>query len=380
MVLLLFCASCAKSTTQSNLPNETKETTVNNENEGDGKHSEREPEAALSSELATGKQESIESAENTSESRLSGTVTIYPQQILAHDLIYVSLTVKNETTKPLLGIKGTFGRNGASFLLSSNDGFFYTWSRDVARNTFRDFESNILPDESFISVRLFLEFPEMLTWNSNRKWQPEKENAEFITKCIGTGVPCKLGIGWEGGLYFSSPLLINSRPEKEMASIKKWHSQFGNFLSETRREDEIGDSDSNEFRKWKKAPTIKDYQKFESQLSDGTLKNYIKFRKLLATIPNDFSRKLPTLEVTKQFKDLGDYLDTLHPLERYCLVVSAVYYFHDGNDLQYTNHQKLLYILIPKLLKSDREWYIGEVRNKEHAKILLNSPEPKLNK
>jgi hypothetical protein len=103
---------------------------------------------------------------------------------------------------------------------------------------------------------------------------------------------------------------------------------------------------------------------------------------LLASIPNDNSKTLPTLEITKPFRDLGDYLDTLNPLERGCLILSAMDYFADKND-RYSNainpdYLKMMYLLIPQLPKSERENYVGDVTNTEYKNILLNSPEPKL--
>jgi hypothetical protein len=250
------------------------------------------------------------------------------------------------------------------------------------------FKKAILPNENFVSVRIFLEFPEMLTWNDRRKWymQPEEKNSEFITLCVGTGVTCKLGISSPNGFYLSHPLSIKSRSEKEMAAIKKWHSRFGNFLSETERVYENGTYDWDEdVPPWKHVPTVKDFRNFESQLSDGTLKNLITFRRLLASIPADKlptnkSRppKLPTLEITEPYRNLGNYLDALHPIEREHRIIEAIDYFREENigKAFNPNYLRMIYLLIPKLPKAEREKYLRNVNNKEYKNILQNSPEP----
>jgi hypothetical protein len=342
---------------------------------GDG-HSNKTPETDLTSKLITKNEVNDKNNEPTkinSQNRLTGTVAIYPQQIRMHDLIYTTLTIKNETTETLLGVKSISNRNRTFFSLSTDKNISYCWSYNGALNMSMPLKMAILPNESFVSVRIFLEFPEMLTWDDGKKWytQPEEKNAEFITQCVGTGVTCKLRISSLNGFYSSPPLLINSRSEKEMAAIKKWHSQFSNFLSETYYVDPKW---NEEDKKWKKIPTVKDYQQFESQLSDGTLKNYIKFRRLLAAIPIDNTPALPPLEPTKPFQELGDYLDTLHPLERDCLIALAMYYF-SNEDLQLRNDYKMQYLLIPKLPKSERQRYVASIHN-EYRNILLNSPEP----
>jgi hypothetical protein len=225
----------------------------------------------------------------------------------------------------------------------------------------------------------------MLTQDDDKKWymQPEKKNSEFITLCAGMGVTCKLGISSLNGFYSSPPLLIKSRSEKEMAAIKKWHSRFNNFLSKTCRIFENGSEVQH--KKWKLAPTVKDYRNFESQLSDGTLKNLVTFRRLLASLPADKlssnkSRppKLPTLEITEPYRDLGDYLDALHPCEREHRIIEATEYFAEeyiGNDFN-PNYLRMLYLLIPKLPKAEHEKYLKFVNNEEYKNILLNSPEP----
>jgi hypothetical protein len=164
-----------------------------------------------------------------------------------------------------------------------------------------------------------------------------------------------------------------------MKAIKKWHSRFSNFLSATSRISETSKEDPMSSEKWKRVPTIKDYQNFESELSDGTLKNFVKFRRLLMAIPEDRSMNLPTLETTKTFRDISNYLDTLHPLEQGYLMILAMRYFEEDEEMSNEinpNYLRMKYLLIPKLPKSERAKYIDDIENKEYKNILLNSPEP----
>jgi hypothetical protein len=323
-------------------------------------------------------------ADNPTVEQLTATLERHPNKIMLHDLIYVRLTLENKTDSILKAQRGA-ERDFSCFIEMLGDNnevnYFYPFAGGM------DFTigepQNVLPKESFVPVNIFLEFPEVLTLKDFRTEQDTKKNTDFIKRYVDAGKKCKLRISiTDTGSYDSNEIEINSRPEKEMASIKKWSSQFNNFLAYISREAETSGNNPMRNEKWAKVPTIKDYENFESQLSDGTLKNYIKFRRLLASIPNDNGKTLPTLETTKPFRDLGDYLDTLHPLERGCLILSAMTYFASNKDVYSNatnpNHFKMMYLLIPKLPKLEREKYVGDIKNTEYKKILLNSPEPKL--
>jgi hypothetical protein len=315
------------------------------------------------------------------------TLEMYPPKITLHELIYVRLTLENKTNKTLEGRKS--GQRDFDCFIgfvgdNQMDTYLYPFNRSW--NIVIPPPIKILPNERFVPVNLFIEFPEILTLKSYRSESEPEKNANFIKKYVDSGKKCKLSIHlYDTGQYLSDDLEINSRPAKEMAAIKKWHSQFSNFLADTHRISETNGDNRMTGKKWERMPSVKDYQDFESQLSDGTLKNFVKFRRLLAAIPEEKSHpsQLPTLDITKPYRDLGDYLDTLHSFERDHLIIEAMEYFRGSiknvGDGSNPNYLKMKYLLIPKLPKSEREEYLRDVHNKEYKNILLKSPEPDKN-
>ncbi|MDR2170730.1 MAG: hypothetical protein LBP59_11360, partial [Planctomycetaceae bacterium] len=308
------------------------------------------------------------------------TLEIYPKKITLHELIYVRLTLENKTNRTLQARSGKRDFTCFVAIVCDNKTDTYSYPYDIGLNIVLGQLDKILPNERFMPVNFFLEFPEKLTLTNFRKELDPTKNANFIKKYVDSGKKCKMIIYLrDTGKYISDEFEINSRPDKEMKTIEKWYSQFSNFLAETHRVSKTIDENSMTSKKWKRIPTIKDYQNFESELSDGTLKNFIKFRRLLTAIPEDNNLTLPKFEITKPFSDLGDYLDTLPQMERDCLVVEAMKYFNYLDKIyskKNANYFKMKYLLIPKLPKSERAKYIDDIENKEYKKILLNSPEP----
>ena len=262
-------------------------------------------------------------------------------------------------------------------LLGDSNDDYYMWPFNGALDIFLGFKDIIDPNESFVAINTFLEFPEYLTLKDGRSEQDPKIHQKFIKEYVGTGKTSKLCVGLrDTGVFDSEPLKIKSRDEKEVKAIEAWLGKFKNFLSDTSRALEK-DPQREGQKKWTKAPTVKDYEDFEKQLSDGTLKNYIQFRRLLASIPDRMETATPTLVPDENFRKLGDYLDTLHPLERSVLINDALKYFvgSPGN-----NDQKMKYLLLPKLPLSEREKRISYVVNQKDRETLLALPEPKTTK
>jgi hypothetical protein len=312
------------------------------------------------------------------------TLKLYPAKITLHEMVYVCLTLENKTNNTLKGRRNG-GRDINCFIgfmgSKEGDAYFYPLRRGL--NVFFPPPEEILSGVRFIPVNLCIEFPELLTLKDYMSEQDPAMNANFIKDYVDSGKKCKLRIYLrDTGSYISNEFEITSRPAKEMAAIKKWYSRFSNFLADTSRISETSRVNQMTNEKWKYVPTVKDYQNFESQLSDGTLKNFVKFRRLLASIPEEKSRphQFPAFEITKPFRELGDYLDTLHPFERDCLIVSAIDYFGGSeanvSNSRNPNYLRMLYLLVPKLPKSEREKYLKDVENEEYKNILLNSPEP----
>jgi len=200
-----------------------------------------------------------------------------------------------------------------------------------------------------------------------------RQNRKFIAEYVGSGKKCKLCVGLrETGVFYSEPLEIKSRAETEVKAIEAWHVKFKNFLSDTSRALE-NDPQSGGQKQWAKVPTVKDYEDFEKQLSASTLRNYIRFRLLLASIPNNNDTTAPTLTPDASFRKFGDYLDTLHPLERGVLINDALRYF---NGTPGNNDQKMRYLLLPQMPKLEREKWITTIKRMEDHKTLLELPEP----
>jgi len=249
---------------------------------------------------------------------------------------------------------------------------YYLWPFNGALDIMMGPKSKIEPNDSFVGINIFLEFPELITLHDSRKEQDTEIHKKFIKEYIGTGKICHLCV-WlrDAGTFYSEPIEIKSRNEKEIKAIEIWYGKFKNFLSATSRV--LEQESPREFRTWIKAPTVKDYEDFEKQLSPGTLKNYIQFRRLLASIPDSNDNTTPILTPDESFRKLGYYLDTLHPLERGVLINDALKYFEESPG---NNDQKMKYLLLPKLPKSDREKWINRIRNQGDRKMLLDMPEP----
>jgi hypothetical protein len=320
-------------------------------------------------------------SEATDTGGFTYSLEIYPAKITLHELIYIRLTLENKTDETLEGRKYVNRDTTCLFRFvgdKEEDVYFYPFR--IGLNVFIPPPGKILSNERFTPVNSFIEFPEILTLKDYRRELNSANNANFIKNYVDSGKKCKLVISLrDTGRYSSDEFEITSRPAKEMLAIKKWHSQFSNFLADTHRISETSGDNLMTGEKWQRIPKVKDFRNFESQLSDGTLKNFVKFRRLLATIPEEKNRppKLPTLEITKPYRDLDDYLGTLHPFEQDILILEAINYFRESEDIgNALNHFRMLYLLIPKLPKSEREKYIHDIPNEEYQNILLNSPEP----
>lgn len=313
-------------------------------------------------------------ADEVQEMKLDGTVRVYPKEFQAYDLLYVQVELQNKNDKPMKSwksFKRDFGCIITLFGESKDD--CYTWPYDGAIDWGFGIKSTVEPNESFVVTNTFLEFPEYITLQGFRSEEYPDIHKKFIEEYVGTGKTCTLRIALEKtGTFDSEPIEIKSRDEKEMAAIEAWYSRFENYLSGVSRcyfsgrGDEIqvvsGNSvirsiPKDEFQVlkrngeneiignllWKEVPTVKDYEDFENQLSDGTLKNYIHFRKLLASIPD--SKKDDTAPIADEpFLELKDYLDTLHPLERGVLTDEAIKYFE---RIPGGNNQKMKEIFPP---------------------------------
>ena len=287
-------------------------------------------------------------ADEVSELKLNGTVQIYPKEFQAYDLLYVHVELQNKNDKPVMSWK-SFQRDFSCSmtLFGESRDEYYMWPFNGSINFTLGPKSSIEPNESFVGLNTFLEFPEYITLQDFRREQDPDIHKKFIEEYIGTGKTCTLCVGlWGTGSFHSAPIEVKSRDEKEVRSIKAWHDKFENVLSVTSR---VRESNPRGYKEWKEIPSVKDYEDFENQLSEGTLKNYIHFRKLLASIPDskDDAASIPD----ELFVKLRDYLDTLHPLERGVLTNDALTYFERTPG---GNNQKMKETLSPRLFESER--------------------------
>lgn len=320
------------------------------------------------------------SAQAETELLLAGTVHVYPTEFQAHDLLYFRVELQNKSDEPVMGRR--FFQDGTlrTFLMESED-YYY-----ASHGSFRELygsHANIEPNKSFVACNSFLEFPDRIVprgkysttiARERSRQEDDEQNKKFINDYVGTEKKFKLGVALMGtGLYFSEPIIeVKSRSPKEMKAIEAWHDEFKNFLSDTSRVLEHRSNDPNFPYEWKKVPSVSDYEKLEKQLSAGTLKNYIHFRKLLASIPNSTDDATPSLVPNEHFKKLGDYLDTLHPIERRTLIDRALWYFSERSN----EGKRMKYLLLPKLPRSDRARYFAAT-SEEEQKMFLELPEPK---
>ena len=323
---------------------------------------------------------------------LSGTVHIYPKEFQEHDLLYVRIVLQNKTDEPVM-THGPFHRDFACWMYLVGEFMEdqYAFPYDGYMNYGLGTQTKIEPNASFVAFRDFFEFPEYITLHSSRTVQEDflESNEKFIAHRIGTGKKCKLVVRlgltsiYETSSYISEFFEVKSRSETEMAAIEAWHAKFGNFLAYTSRNIEnyfFKGKNSGDSIGFSKVPAIKDYEDFEKQLSPGTLKNYIHFRKLLASIPDESTPDEtdvvpPSLVPDEHFKKLGDYFDTLHPIEQGALIEKLKYYF--GQHGAAANHrEKMMYFILPRIPKSEREGLIDLIQREEYHKTLLELPEP----
>jgi hypothetical protein len=308
---------------------------------------------------------------------LSGTVHIYPTEFQEHDILYFRVELQNKNDVLVMGYR-TFQRDyGCGLSLWESADCFYHFPYDGACN-WGIMTQQIDPNESFVAVHSWVEFPEYITLLSRRKYYNEEvvaRNKQFVEQCIGTGKKCALGVRlMETGVFSSEPIIeVKSRSAEEMAAIEAWYAEFNNFLSDTSRQLEhraVKDGDQFPYS-WKKVPAVKDYEEFEKRLSPGTFKNYVHFRKLLASIPDDLDTDIINHVPDEHFTKLDEYLDTLHPIERDALIRDALWYFSERSN----NGKKMKYLLLPKLARSERARYFGET-SLEEQKMFLDLPEP----
>lgn len=318
---------------------------------------------------------------------LDGTVSVYPNVLQEHDLLYFCVELQNKSNEPVMGHRLFEGGSFRTFLVEPDLVKLMEFKNYYAsRGNFRELargQNKIEANESWVACNSVLEFPEYLaprghsrtTIGRERGEQEDKaQNSNFIRDYVGTGKKFKLGVKlWATEMLFSEPIIeAKTRDAKEMAAIKAWHAEFNNFLSDTSRVLEHRSRRDPQFpHTWKKVPTVQDYEAFEKQLSAGTLKNYIHFRKLLASIPDDTDPANPDIGSVRHvpdehFKKLADYLDALHPIERGALTRDALWYFWEGSN----NSNTIKYVLLPKLPRSERERYFGGINLNDREKFL----------
>jgi len=285
--------------------------------------------------------------------KLDGTVRIYPKEFQAYDLLYVQVELQNKNNQPVMSWK-SFQRDFSCFmtLFGESKEAYYKFPFNGWLDIVLPPKSSIEPGESFVALNTFLEFPEYITLQYGRSASYPDANKKFIEEYIGTGKTCTLQIAlmqtmtWETTSYDSEQIEVKTRDEKEVKTIEAWHDKFENFLSVTSRFEE---SSPRGYKQWKQVPTVQDFEDFEQQLSEGTLKNYIHFRKLLASIPDskDDAASIPD----EPFLELKNHLDTLHPLERGVLTNDALKCFERPyyDRTPGGNNQKMKEILLPKL-------------------------------
>ena len=334
-------------------------------------------------------------AQTGSEPTLSGTVQIYPQVLQMHDILYFRVELQNKNDELLMkfGVfhrylgyfyENLYRRVGTSMWLCGEtvDDFYY-WTFSTRIHWWNaPMNQKIEPNESLVAVNSGVEFPEYLTKHpdiSENILSGKEINERFLANYIGTGKKCTFGVVMHtiGSFVSEDPIEIKSRSETEMAAIKAWHDEFRYFLAYHSRFNEKRPTSNAPYTSWSKVPTVKDYEDFEKQLSEGTLKNYIHFCGLLASIPDETDAMTPGLVPDEHFKKLGDFLDTLHPIERRTLLWKSLCYFPGDSK----NHQAMVYLVLPKLSRAEREKSISTIGsiidNEMDRKAILEMPEPK---